>query len=307
MILQYRRDTHIDGRFLDRPGDLPLIKKTAQLLRSWLQTLQISEASASAIVDRLPTYFAYALNQEWRRNAKRYKPLLDALKTPFTKAGDREWAWTQYAALLHRRINEGVFDEAFSLRQIYIPLNAYFVEERSERNATDERIRKSRSQRRVVVSIEQELENWLNESVPQNPIRVISGGPGSGKSSFARIFAARITTNNKIRVLFVPLHLIDPSKDLIEEVGRFVKDEGVLSQNPLDSESPEQNLLIIFDGLDELASQGQAAAETARSFVREVERTVTNGTFKDATSRPHYGRELAVQENESNFVDPGRF
>ena len=113
-----------------------------------------------------------------------------------------------------------------------------------------------RSRRSVVVSLEAEIDQWLKTGSRQDFIRVISGGPGSGKSSFARILTP-VAQEGRQRALFVHLHLIDPSKDLVDEVGRFVREEGVLLQNPLDSESPEPNLLIIFDGLDELASQGR--------------------------------------------------
>ncbi len=198
----------------------------------------MSEPSAKAIVARFPSYFTYALHQEWRRNAKAYGPLLEALDTPFAKASDREWAWTEYSAMLRRRIEEGVFDEPFSLKQIYVPLNATYVEEPAKHGLGDEMTRAGRSPRSVVVSLEAELDQWLKTGSRQDVIRVISGGPGSGKSSFARIFSARVAQEGKQKVLFVPLHLIDPSKDLVDEVARFVRDEG-LTQNPLDPEFPE--------------------------------------------------------------------
>ena len=154
----------------------------------------------------------------------------------------------------------------------------------------------------VVVSLQPELERWLREANREDAIRVISGGPGSGKSSFARIFAARVADRNKLKVLFIPLHLIDPSRDFVGEVGRFVLDEGVLIQNPLDPESPEPNLLIILDGLDELASQGKAAAETARAFIGEVDKVANRSNLQTLKLRLLIsGRELVVQENESEF------
>ena len=263
--------------------------------------------TAKAIAGRLPGYFVYALNQEWRLNAKSYRPLVEALNTPFAKAGDREWAWAAYAALLQRRIQEGIFDEPFSLSQIYVPLNAFYLEEKTGKDLTEKMDRAGRQRRRVVVSLEKELEQWLDRPNPQDTFRVISGGPGSGKSSFARIFAARLSDGAKLKTLYVPLHLIDPSKDLVEEIGRFVRDEGVLVQNPLDPDSPEPNLLIIFDGLDELASQGKAAAETARGFVREVDRTVEKRNLQSVKLRVLIsGRELVVQDNESEFRRPGQ-
>jgi len=299
------QETQIDHKFLDRPADIPLLRDVQQILNQWLEIHGLSPSSAQTIVERLPTYFVYALNQEWRQNAKTYQPLLQVIDTPFTKAGEREWAWAAYNALLQRRIHEGIFDEPFSLSQIYIPLNAYYQEDTYKKDTGDEISRLGRNRRRVVVSLEKELERWLASPNPQDTIRVISGGPGSGKSSFARIFSARIAQAGKVKVLYVPLHLIDPTKSLLDEVGRFVKDEGVLLQNPLDTESPEPNLLIIFDGLDELASQGKAAAETARAFVREVERTVEKRNLQSVLLRGLIsGRELVVQENESEFRRP---
>jgi uncharacterized protein YjbI with pentapeptide repeats len=233
--------------------------------------------------------------------------LLEALNTPFTKAGDREWAWAQYSALLERRIQEPVFDEPFSLSQIFVPLSAFYFKERPRNELEAEALRHERQRRRqVVIALQEELAGWVDRADPQDAIRVISGGPGSGKSSFARVFAASIArSNSKTHVLFVPLHLIDASKDLVEEVGRFVRDEGVLLSNPLDPESPDPNLLIIFDGLDELASQGKAAAEAARGFVREVEKTVERRNQQGVRLRVLLsGRELVVQENESEFRRP---
>jgi uncharacterized protein YjbI with pentapeptide repeats len=227
------------------------------------------------------------------------------LDTPFAKAGDREWAWTAYSALLKRRVQEGIFDEPFSLGQMYVPLNAFFYEDKAGRELTGEMAREGRQRRRVVVALQKELEEWLQKCSPQDAIRVISGGPGSGKSSFARIFAAQLSDSPKMKVLYVPLHLIDPGKDLVEEIARFVRDEGVLLYNPLDPDSPEPSLLMIFDGLDELASQGKAAAETARAFVREVDRTVEKRNLQCVKLRVLIsGRELVVQESESEFRRP---
>src|SRR5262245_60313269 len=123
------REVWVDRRFLDRPASLPTLVDLRALLQTWLEAHGLSSPTATAISDRLPSYFTYELNQEWRRNAKAYRPILDAIDTPFAKAGDREWAWATYAALLQRHIQESVFDEPFSLEQIYVPLNAYYFDD----------------------------------------------------------------------------------------------------------------------------------------------------------------------------------
>ena len=57
-----------------------------------------------------------------------------------------------------------------------------------------------------VIDLETELEKWLDKSDKHDAIRIISGGPGSGKSSLTKIWAAKLSAQGKIKVLFVPLH-----------------------------------------------------------------------------------------------------
>lgn len=293
-------DFRIGREFLERPAELPLLEHLQPLLCAWLERHDVPAHAAQAVAGRLPSYFVYALNEEWQQHRSTYLPLLEALDTPFSKAGESEWQWRQYSALLNRRIHEALFDEPFSLAQIYVPLNAY-CEDTHDRAAGSH----GRARTRVVVSLCDELNQWLAEPQPESAIRVISGGPGSGKSSLLRIFAAASSSGGKFKVLFIPLHLIDTSRELVDEVNRFVRDEGILSNNPLAAEFREKNLLVVFDGLDELAAQGKAAAETARAFIREVERTVERRNVQSVRLRVLIsGRELTVQENEAEFRKP---
>lgn len=131
------------------------------------------------------------------------------MDTPFTRAGEREWAWRGYNALLQKRAEEGVFDEPFSLMQIYVPLRAYYVDEQRGSKFSEEIHEVGQRRRKIVVDLETELRQWIAKPTRHDAIRVISGGPGSGKSSFAKIFAARLAAENR-RVVFIPLHLIDP-------------------------------------------------------------------------------------------------
>jgi hypothetical protein len=63
-----------------------------------------------------------------------------------------------------------------------------------------------RTRRQGVVSLEQELKRVAPVGFAARLHSRPQGGPGSGKSSFARIFAARLAEEGKHKVLFVPLH-----------------------------------------------------------------------------------------------------
>lgn len=289
----------IDERFFENPLELPLLGKVASAVRDWLVAAEVPPSVAATISMRLPGFFPYALHREWLRNGKHYETIRTHIKSPFTKAAEREAAWQLYAAQLQQRLDEGVFGEAFSLRQIYIPLNATYDEDISQ---LGDSVEPRDSKRRVVVKLHEELESWLSNKNKDDAVRTVSGGPGCGKSSFAKVFAADVAQKVALKVLFVPLHLIDPTRDFFEEIGRFVRDEGVLKDNPLGDDQRETGLLIVLDGLDELASQGKTAAATARDFVRTVQQTVDRRNLNGLQLRVLFcGREVVVQESESEF------
>ena len=299
----------IDRQFFERPTNQHFLSILETDLKTWLVNYGLADISAENISKRLPSFFQKALIEEWRQNSHEYKRLLDAINSPFARADEREWGWINYNAYLQQQIEESIFDEPFSLAQIYLPLNAYYVEAvKSQTNDSATPIHPN-ERFKIVVDLEKELLRWV-QSQQKNDLhlRVISGGPGSGKSSFARMFAAAVSKIGKTRVLFVPLHLIDASKLFTDEMGRYVKDEGILKHNPLDSENPEPDLLIILDGLDELASQGRLAAETAKDFIAEVDRTLDRKN-KNPEIRLKIlisGRELIVQESQSLLRDAPR-
>ena len=263
------KHAEVGADLFNNPSSLRVVSDISNGLRIWLGNEGVKESTANAISKRFSGYFPYALHGEWQQNSLAYESIKSHFDNPFTQTVERELSWEIYAAYLQKMLDVGIFDEPFGLRQIYVPLNAYYEEKKNKKNSNDES-----TSLRLVIDLNEELTAWLSSTEKDDAVRAISGGPGSGKSSFAKIFAAVVTKNKDLRVLLVPLHLIDPSRDFIEEVGRFVRDENILKHNPIHPETREPNLLIILDGLDELASQGKAAAQTARDFIRAVQQCV---------------------------------
>lgn len=275
----------IDQSFFQRPKDLPIVQAAKTGFAKWLEEFVEKKVEAENISNRLPAYFVFALNEEWRTHKQDYAALKEELDTPFTQASEREQGWLRYRAWLQKRVDEPMFLEAFSLKQVYVPLRAYYkreVEGESERKL-ERGIAEEKQYERVVVDLNRELETWLQEGKPDDAIRLISGGPGSGKSSFAKIFAAQQADKGEIPVLFIPLHLFKLSDDLVKAVGEFVQLERFLPHNPLDRVDGESRLLIIFDGLDELWMQGKVAEEAAKQFVEEIR--TSNGFCNRSSSQ----------------------
>lgn len=298
----------IDEHFFRRPQSLHLLTLFQLPFIQWLELFGLKAAEAASIVNRLPTYFVHALNEQWRMRPSDYKCIKEVFDTPFTKASAAEQAWHSYAALLQKQIDEPMFVEAFSLRQVYVPLRGYYFEKSTiEKDARLTRASGTEQSKRIVVDLRKEFEAWLTSSESTDTVRIISGGPGSGKSSFTKMFAAGLAEVSNRRVLFVPLHLLELSDDLEEVISKFIRYIDPALTNPLAPDEAE-SYLIIFDGLDELAMQGKIAAELAQQFVREVREKVDRlnyihaGRLKVLIS----GREIAVQSNAPDFKRQGQ-
>jgi len=296
-------EVSIDANFFDRPQDLPLLEAFKPAFTDWLKDLGVADNDANTVHARLKSKFVLSLHQQWIARANDYTCIKDAIDTPFTRATLTRQSWQQYYAWLQEQINERMFDEVFGLKQVYVPLRSYY----KIKSATDDRLERLTSEREneqnaIVVDLTEHLTEWVNTFNKDDAIRVISGGPGSGKSSFSKMFAAHIAERTDVPVLFIPLHHFDPSADLIEAVNKFVAQDRYLSGTPLDASHGENRLLLIFDGLDELSMQGKAAAETAANFIDEVLAKVNQFNGQGLRRQALFtGRDLAVQASSQRF------
>jgi hypothetical protein len=116
----------IDREFFTHPGKAAVVGLVQHSFISWLVAAGVFEADARAISQRLPIYFAAALHQEWGDRPKDYGVLKEKLDTPFTQANDRAQAWARYGVWLQKQVEEPMFLEAFSLKQVFVPLRAYY-------------------------------------------------------------------------------------------------------------------------------------------------------------------------------------
>lgn len=296
-------DIVINLDFFEAPSRSNYVSGMQSLLASLLEEANITPLKASLISERLPSFFIFALHNEWRKNRNKYSEIYNYFDTPFTKATRHETDWLRYNSWLERQINESIFDEPFCLEQIYVPLCAFYKETKKIKRKEDNKEKIQTRTEKIVVSLDEWLEKWLLSEDTKDAFRVISGGPGSGKSSFAKIFAVK-AARALHRTLFIPLHLIDLKKDLGEAIGSYLSEGDFFSENPY---SKEEKLFIIFDGLDELTQQGKACVEIAKNFLEEVQKHTDSLNHTRLRLKVLFtGRELVVQSLETNFRKQGQ-
>jgi uncharacterized protein YjbI with pentapeptide repeats len=234
-------------------------------------------------------YFIFNLFQEAKTNGVTYQPIEWRIKQLNEKAGETEKAWLKYGLWLQEQVDELLFGvEDFSLRQIYISLRTYVVREKKHQYKQYER---------VVRDLHSAIRAWLQQEDKRDGLRIICGGPGCGKSSFTKMLAAELTERGD-RVLWIPLHLLDPTKDLVQALDELIDGnlDNLYPPNPLKKEQSQQRLLVILDGLDELAMQGKLATDVAQQFLQRVKEDLQR--FNQSSLRVQVlvsGRELVVQ------------
>lgn len=284
-------DMELSQDFFANPAANPFFVALADALERELSN-QLSAPAARSLRNRLPAYFALALRDVWARDAQRYQKLLSP-NTPFDEVAERARAWDHYHRYLEQLPDESVFGLPFSLRQIYVPLRAYAVTGQDKR----------KREKRRVIDLQTAILTWLAQQNQQDAFRVICGGPGSGKSSFAKVLAAKVIGQGEVHVLLLPLYALRLQANLEQAATDYFKKSMYFAKHsPLD----DKPLLLILDGLDELQALGKGHEQAAQDFVRHVQDKVTEmNRWEYRVSVVITGRDVVTRSGTASLRDPG--
>lgn len=292
-------DLIVSMDFFENPSQLNLLGPIREIIQKWFMIFGLSSLESRNASGKLGSYFVFSLNDNWRTNSEKFQLVFDNLITPFSKITKIELEWRSYHSYLIKQTEESIFDEHFGLKDIFIPLYSYYEKkiEKNEESVTEKH----------VVDAMDFLNKWLhNTKKSEDSIKVISGGPGSGKSSLAKIYASSVASYGDIKVIYIPLQHLNIRNDLNLSMGDYLQDSNFFTHNPLDEiHNYSSKLLLIFDGLDELSKQGKHAFELARDFIEEIQRkTVLINNTEIKLLVLITGRELTIQNQISAFRRP---
>ena len=272
--------------FIERPTNFYLFQN---LRRFFLEEALVGydDNFKEEILNKINSSFARSIFEVFSKRPDQFKPLVEALDVPGAASAEMSLAWTSYRSKLSYEFNVrpvfGQEDSRISLSQLYIPLRGFWVKEKTEIYDIYESM--SPKENFNVVLLDEYLYDWSFQKDGSDWLRLIGGGPGSGKSTTLKSLASRISESESLRVLFIPLQYIDLEKDLRESINSFFVDsaDSAFTQPPLSRLSIEDGppLVLIFDGLDELVAPGEAAKEVVGTFANRLSNLVsaisTNG------------------------------
>jgi hypothetical protein len=248
--------------FLRRPRDLPLLAVITANLERALIYLGVEAHAARAAAQRLPERFGAFFYSRAMHQRERLDQLRDLLESEPARALRQSLNWMAYGAHLASELDAPLFAGPFSLRQLYQPLRGYWTERLEGEPGRHK-------ERHHVVDLAEAFDGWLEPFDKNDALRVVAGGPGSGKSSFVKWWAAQVIQREPmLPTLLVPLHYLK-TLDLEREIGDYAKLHG-FPANPLDTEAGERRLLLILDGLDELDADQKRGRDAAAALVTAV-------------------------------------
>nr|WP_041368119.1 pentapeptide repeat-containing protein [Methylocella silvestris] len=276
----------IPTSFLDQPTTLPLYRLVRD---SFVERKGAFRAAGGEKDDILRARFDAAFDRAifllWSQSPEQYQPLAAALNAPGAAAHAFRLEWDAYRkGLIHEFEVKPVFGQEtlkIALSQIYVPLRGVWREEHDDPRPPSRSVKTraltlspSRWKASHFVWLDDELDAWATGGHEEYELKLLGGGPGSGKSTIAKALARRLAARDDCRPLFISLANIDAAIDLREAINaHFTKRtanpfrQPPLARNVVEDGPP---LVLIFDGLDELARPGEAANDIARDFMGKL-------------------------------------
>ena len=291
----------VPPNFIKNPKRLPLIEQAKAALAAGLEAIDVPATEAASVAGRLPSHFVYALERLWRDHPAGFGALQNLLDHPLASASRQERAWDRYRAFLDRELDRPLFGDPITLRQLYQPLTAYWSD---KPKITPKSPLGDDRPIRHIIDLAETFDEWLEEPYNEKTaLRVLCGGPGSGKSSFVKIWVSKpLGGKAPLPTILLPLQWLN-SYDLEREVGIYTKEHG-FTQNPLDADTRENRLLLILDGLDELDAADKRGREAASALITAAQKLITRVQNNCKLRILLAGRTVIVEALQGELADP---
>ncbi len=193
--------------------------------------------------------------------------------------------WCKYRKKLESLIHKNMPHEEFSVNDIYVQLfgqmkiwseDGYTVEEH------------------IIIKSEEWLMQWTSKVDAMN-IVLVSGKPASGKTTLLKRMAKKLA-NLKTKVVFIQLSRFNFTEDFHNSVSSFCKLE--IGHDVFNEISDSNNIVLLFDALDEISSRGVKSLERATDFIDYLLKVYSErSNVKVVIS----GRDAAVNECSKRF------
>jgi uncharacterized protein YjbI with pentapeptide repeats len=228
------------------------------------------------------------------------EPLAEFLRQGGGVGADRETSLDAYLKAESERFCESASlkDMGVAVQDLYVELNVKPLDQ----HGNPLRLSPQSLEELPPVNIHGWVQQRLQPSSENRRVLFIQGEAGRGKSVFCQMFAQWLRKSSYLAYIPIVLRLRDLKRveaNLQDTLSNLLSNEDFVCSDPGWLTDRNRNFLLILDGFDELALQGQSTQEL-RDFLRQVEQ------FQKG--RHHHqllitGRPLALHNLEEMIAD----
>lgn len=176
-------------------------------------------------------------------------------------------AWSDYRKTLGGLPDQSdsMFAETFGVRKVFIaPQGSYMVIGMSTKSY-------------MVNNVPRLLGALISERIPVGDLRILCGGPGSGKSTVCRMLASELAKDETMHPIFLRLRRMREGANIVAYIEESLRNEGLIDRISDLKDVP--NLVLILDGFDELVMASRARL---RHFFNLLREELTTGPLRSA-------------------------
>jgi hypothetical protein len=184
-------------------------------------------------------------------------------------ASEAEWESYRDSLRSLPEASETMFNEDFGVSHVFQPpVISYHINRRAP-------IKRQESSR--VEDVGGLIGGLLSNRVSGQDLIIVSGGPGSGKSTFCRVIASRLASSPEVHPVFFRLRKVKDLTDIISFIEEQLQRLGLIDR--LSDLAAVSNPVLILDGYDELAMSSKARL---RQFFTLLRDDLSAGPFRKA-------------------------
>ncbi|WP_340159886.1 pentapeptide repeat-containing protein [uncultured Hoeflea sp.] len=282
--------------FFTNPSSFGFLSEFAKELPAHLD-LNTTQAENKVNEALLRRQFPLALDRVLIDQPNLFAPLREPLDNPASDAARRERERRLYQASLVKWFETYPLpgqqdeDDPVLLSDVFIPLRCYteiaksnpdeVIVGRRRRGLGDSDKDSNSSDQSETVTKPQGfgdlIRSFVEKADPKNPILMVSGGPGLGKSSSLRSMCAEFARMGTCFPVFLPLQMLQSTGSLEVRIHVALRtrvpdywiEHDLLSH--IGEIGEDRTVVLIFDGLDELIQSGREGDAALREFIQHVE------------------------------------
>lgn len=260
---------------LAEPRDSDLVRRLSTVLHNWIYEAEGEEFARRYLPKSIEPFIILELHREWMENEATYKDIAVPTDSPFFDASQIALAWQAQRVWNASLMQQPILGHIGNLNDLYLSLRGYSVVGRVEKRIvpkTGGEPRKVLIQEREAFDVVKKLLQWVSDQSAADPVLVLCGGPGSGKSTLTKRLVSLCAEKKNTALHHIQLRHLNFKGDLLDAMSEYLSFEFGFPKDSHEFLTNTLPITVVLDGLDEIAVQGKAGLSAAKLLFDEVVR-----------------------------------